>query len=482
MSAEVIQNTSNCRSVDAYLNRYRYARMPLNNLSSSSVPLAPTSTTFMEWKLPANTVFNIAQSYIQYQYTCPALANNYVCTFENGMDFCRWAYFGDGSGLGIVDSQYVDHYVCAAQPIKTEMKEFLGRDELNQLYPCNQLNTTNILPFSRDGLSTGTQNATTNSYTEMQYLNISPTPNTAVTVNRYLDLKRFVDTYFAVNKNSVFGRDMYMRFNSQLLQRMFFYTTSPNNPNVAANFTAPTATNVVLTNVYLYLAIEQNDVIRESLLSALRSGSIKMNIPYTYTYRFSGNGNSTVANATLTLTRQFGKRLKRILSVPYNGQELTQYAYDHSNPNGTKINQLTTSMDGRPLQDYLMNVYDPNSTINPTNVGWNNPASFGDDYREMTKLLRGTILQSYPMYLTNWFYADTWGTQSFLEETKSALPSENINDGFALDDGDHIFTIQCNTNALTANTNNCYTNGIILYLFCTFVRTLIVTPDQISFE
>lgn len=81
--------------------RYRYARIPLNNLSSGSVTVQPTSTTILEWKLAASTCFNLSRSYVAYTWQVPALANYYGYSFENGSMF-RTAYFGNGSGLGVI--------------------------------------------------------------------------------------------------------------------------------------------------------------------------------------------------------------------------------------------------------------------------------------------------------------------------------------------------------------------------------------------
>lgn len=91
---------TNYRDVKMAVPRYRYARIPLNNLSSASVSLNPTSTTLLEWRLPASTVFNLSRSYISYQWSIPALASNYGVAFADGCDF-RTMYFGNGSGLGI---------------------------------------------------------------------------------------------------------------------------------------------------------------------------------------------------------------------------------------------------------------------------------------------------------------------------------------------------------------------------------------------
>ncbi len=113
--------------------------------------------------------------------------------------------------MGIVDLQYADQYVNAVRPIKTKLTEFLSYDQLNQFYPCNQLATNNILPFSRDGLLAGTDNASTTNYIEPQHVFIAPAANTAVNISRYFPLNSFKDTVFDMDKDLVFGTDMYLR-------------------------------------------------------------------------------------------------------------------------------------------------------------------------------------------------------------------------------------------------------------------------------
>ena len=456
--------------------RYRYARIPLNNLPSGIVSIQPTSTTLLEWKLSANTVFNLSRSHIGYQYQIPASSGNYCCTFEDGHDF-RYAYFGNGSGLGIVDLQFSDCLVNSVRPIATSQDNYLTHDPLTQFYKSNQLAATNILPFSRDGLLAGIDNGSTTNYLESQHLAICTTPNTAVNVSRYIPLSNYKDTAFEMDKDLVFGSDMYLRFNTQYLQRMAFYTTTPNNPNVAGNFTAITAAaNAV--NMYLYLAIEENIDIRNSLLSHLASGAMRMTIPYTYMYRFASSGNTSSANISLTLTKNYGRAVKKITVLPYNAQEYTQYAFDHSNVNGTKLASIQSTMDGRPNTDYVLNCYNPNSSIIPTGVTLGQ-ASFADDYRESLKFTKGSCLFCYADYQTQWFYADAWGVpNNGTQEYKQ--PQENVCDGFdLLHSGDHVYAIQATTPALQTSTNNCYTNGLVMYVAVKFIRTLEIKSDGI---
>lgn len=465
------------KDVGLRVPRYRFCRVPLNNLTSGTVSVTPTSTTLLEWKLPASSVINMAKSYIAYQYSWPALASNYGYTYEDGCDF-RSVYFGNGSGLGIVDLQYADAAVNTFRPIKTKLPDFLSKDQLSQFYPCNQLATTNIFPFSRDGLTTGVENASTNNYLEPQHLAISPTVNTAISVSRYFPLNSFKNTFLACDKDIAFGVDMYLRLFTNYGQRIGSYTTTPSNPN--ANNTAITS-NLTWTNVYLYLAIEENLDIRNSLLTALSHGSIKMTIPYLYSYRFSVSGGSASGNVSLTLTKNYGRGVKQISVVPYNGNEYLNYAYDHSNVNGTKFSTIQTTMDGRPNCDFVLNCYNPNSSVNPAGVNWSSPINFADDYREALKFTNGSCLNAYPAYQSSWFYADAWGVPSLTD--KYACPDENLPDSFdLLHTGDHVYALSANTSAIQNATSNCYTAGLINYVFVQFIRTLVIQPDGIILE
>lgn len=482
MSEPVIPASQNMyKDVGMRIPRYRYAKIPLNNITASNVSFQPTSSTLLEWKIPSQSCINMARSFICYQWAVPALANNYSISFENGFDF-RSVYLGSGSGLGICDLQFADCYVNTVRAMRMKLQDFLTRDQQNGFYPCNQLNTSNVLPFSRDGLSAGTNNSSSTSYLEQQYINYPGAVNTALNLTRYVSLGDIKDTALGMDKDVVFGTDMYLRMQTQYLQRMGLQSTTPTNLNIVANNTSLSAA-ITVSNMYLYLAIEENLDIRKSLLDALAGGKIKMTIPYTYAYRFSNAGNSASANLSLTLTKNYGRGVNRILFVPYNAQEYTAHAYNRSNVNGTKVNQLQTSMDGRPNSDYILNCYNPNSAISPTNVGWSNPSNFSDDWREAQKFLVGNALCSYPQFQTNWFYADAWGLPQSNDLVNNSIPRENISDCFdLLNSGDHVYSFQATTAALTAATNDCYTNGLILYIFVTFKRTLIIQPDGISLE
>src|SRR5690606_7021883 len=127
----------------------------------------------------------------------------------------------------------------------------------------------------------------------------------------------------------------------------------------------------------------------------------------------------------------------------YNAQEYTQYAYDCSNVNGTKFATIQTTMDGRPNTDYILNCYNPNSTVNPNNIWVNAPPNFADDYRENLPWIKDTPTLNYSVYQTNWCHQDNWGVVQHDSKGWEDVQGENINDGFdLLQTGDHVYAIQ----------------------------------------
>lgn len=500
---ELIQGSSNYKKYNAYLSRIRYARVPLNNVSSSSIPISLNATQLMEWKIPAKTVINLAKSYITYSYAPVGLASNNAVVFETGQDLCSWLYFGDGGGLGIADVNYADRYINVIAPLRTNQEEFLSKDQLGTCYPSNNyafgnaaaLNhgvaTTNLLPFSQDGLTGGTINSSANDYIEQQYLRISTSQGTGspMIVSRQLPLSTFKDTFVGMDKNCIFGRDMYLRMNTMYGSRLGYFCTNPATPSV--NVTAFTAATMpqAYANVFLFLAVEENKVLVDSLMSALLAGSIRYTIPYTYVYRFGASGTSS--NMSITLTRQFGHKLKRVLFSSFVGSETSNQSFNHSNFNGTKIATLQSSIDSRPLTDYQLNCFNPNLNINPSAVTWTYPSTTatvmsggsisGDDYREMRDKLVGSCIPSYLSYQINWCYADQWGLQSMAKNFTQSVDDGQIDDGLNLLDADHVYTLQLTTPQIPVASSDT-ANSLVHYLFALFVRNLAVSAEGISFN
>ena len=140
------------KTVDSLLCKYRYLKLSLNNQSSTSVQWQLSSSQLLQFKLSAATVYNLSRSYLTYSYTIPAKgAGVFAYVHTQGLDF-RSVAFQSQSGLPIASVENADMHVAVLRPIRTELSKYLTMDALGQLAPCNMPQTSNILPFSRDGL------------------------------------------------------------------------------------------------------------------------------------------------------------------------------------------------------------------------------------------------------------------------------------------------------------------------------------------
>ncbi len=456
------------KEANVHVPRYRNAITYLNNNQAGLVQFQATSSTRLEFRISAGGTFNPARSYLTYQMTVPATASQYNVFHENGCDF-RYVYFGDGAGAGIVDLSQADYWVNLARPFMTKKCEFDNRDRLSGFYPSHQPAANNILPYPKDGLTTSVDNGANLDYVEQQYLTISPQVNQTMAITRYLPLSMFVGTALAMDKDMIFGTDMFLRFDTQYLQKMFFTTTTPNAPY--QTYTLPTAA-ITVSNMYLMLATEQNLNITGDIQAGWRSGKIKYTIPWVFPNRIPIAGANATASTNLTLQRNYGRAVKRIVTSLYQGNEFTPNWLDHSNYNGTKATNVYSNLNGAPLMNYALNCYNPYSSINPAGTNINTVTYVSDDYREMKNFFDRSAIQNYAIYQNNWFWLDSWGTpQQSLEPYN--LDESQLNDGFDLTSGaNQLYAITMNCPFNAQSTSNTYSNGLLLFCFVQYIRTL----------
>ena len=120
------------------------------------------------------------------------------------------------------------------------------------------------------------------------------------------------------------------------------------------------AGNITVQNIYLFLAVEQNQLIVDSIIHKVMSSGLRLNIPYTTAFRNSSAG--TIANIQIPLTQQYGKKFKRMLHTVWNATESVNTAMDCVNFAGSKIVSYNTYLDQRQLQDYPLSTASPSAT------------------------------------------------------------------------------------------------------------------------
>lgn len=457
--------------------RYRMSKFPPTTAPSSVVTLQPNGNQQTQFILPAASTTNIGRSFETHQGTVPPLANSSLQLFADGYDL-RTFQIAAASGYPLVDLQYADYYANAIRPIATDSTDFLSvRDNTESFYPSNVTVANNPFPFSVDGNTGNSNNSATVNYLEAQHLVTFATGATGTFSRRnyFGDLK---GTLAGCDRDVCFGTDMYLNTNYQYGQRMGYYSTGAGVLTQVAQITS----NITLTNVNVFWALEQNVNIRNDIINKLRSGGLKMEIPYTYITSQQASASSSL-NYSFTISKNFGRTLKRILFVPYNANLLGQYAYCHTNVNGAVITQFQTSMDGKPLTDYYLQCYNPQNALTPPGVTWSSPPTWADDWREAQQWLYGKcIFGGYPAFQNQWWYQDTWGIlQSDAMMAKHA--EENSLDGFGLKEvGNHTYTINAQSPSIANGSSIYNSNGVNMFFFNLYTRKLVIQADGFYFD
>jgi hypothetical protein len=319
----------------------------------------------------------------------------------------------------------------------------------------------------------------------MAYLNIAPVANTALVINRRIPLSTWVNSILSMQKTLLTKTNVVLRFWTNNVAKMGFYTTTPNTPNL--NVTAITSTTMTMNGISLDLCIEENLQIVQSLAHSINTGQFRMPILYPVIWRTPVPAGQTSGSVNIPLTKGYGRLIKSMVTCVLTGSQTAQYAYSPSNWNGSKIATLTTQLNNRQLQSSVINCFNPNAAANPGGFTYPTAASGGTqpsmDYRNMRPYLLGSAISSYPMYATNWVWADQWSVQSSINKLKQQLPDESVEDGEILRDSNNVYSMlfTCPYNANGASETNA-NGGMAVYTFGVFLKTLSITDQGVYID
>jgi hypothetical protein len=441
--------------MNTHIPKYSYLRINLNNLTSSTVSVGASVGQLLEFKIGAY-VFNPAKSFVQYDYSLGALASNYGYLHAHANEI-QHVQYSTSNSINIVDLQNYSAYGNIIRKIKTR-KDFMQSLDANVNALGGYQNTgtaSNLINVTATPLS-GLSNAATAQFASLSQSNtneyrqllVGTTTNSAVTVTRqYMFKDHFQDTFLALDKDVYLGQDTYLRLFVSPANRFGFYSTEANDALTSSAITAITS-SITLNNVFLYIAVESNEILKNSVMAKFQNTTIS--IPYTLSYRNSSS--STNTGLSLQLNRGSGRLLKRLLTTIVQPSESGQHAF---NANSTgKITQWQSYMDSKSLQDFPQLL------------------SALDDYRYNRDLLKGTCLSNLAQYRHFWFWCDCFGEVNDVTDNQSQIEESQINDGLDMNLSPHTYMIQALTPTNTSNNEN--SSSCVFYTFATFARDLII--------
>lgn len=176
-------------------------------------------------------------------------------------------------------------------------------------------------------------------------------------------------------------------------------------------------TNILVDNLTVYLAVEKNPDIANSVMNATLT-DIGMSVLSDYIFPYKLNlGPSSVQSISLRFNRGHGRRLKYICAAMFNNNESLNTMYDHSNVgingrnpaaqvdaggaaglvyygdgrlNGTKLRTFYTLLNNNRLQEYDLNCLK------------------NDDYKYILNMIDESVIQEANMYQYNRLWVENF--------------------------------------------------------------------------
>lgn len=471
MSSELVKPSVIPEQVDyqvhkEYAPRYRFTRLSINNQGSDNFTISGSAQQMIEFRIPSGC-YNLSKSVL-----CFSLAtggegtSNFVWMYVDVASLASQVQLGNASGLYVMDLQFAQNYSKIMRRIATEMEDYLDNDNLSLLYKSDLPKEENLRAEPINVQALNPYNLPANSsyfggvvdLVEPKHLEVAigQTAGTAdMTKYFQLPLSAYKNTILAVDKDLYSHEELYLRLNVGANTKMAYYGTSQSNPSTGAT---ALATAVTIGRMYLFLAVEQNEVLVNSLRAKYMAGGLKLQIPYTVGFR-NATASGTSSNINIQVNKAYGKRLKHIVHSVFNTTENINLAYDNSNWNGSKVTYFMTYVNSKPLFDSNIYCYQAGSSSLPSSSVGN------EDYRENKKHLKKTTVSNGADYQCNWFHMD-----AFDADSKSAIvPCDNNECGLDM----NLPEYQNLTWQFSATTASAAYNH---YTFFTFLKDILLSP------
>ena len=416
----------NYKAIPSFNGRYRYQRKPLSTPNSSSVAFTASGTQELIWRIPANQNFNLSRFRIEGFLNFGREVDKLVWVHENPASFIDRIMLTDGSGNNLIDLANANNYVAALGPALTTFGDLEVADSTSGLY-MSESRATNLFPanvvmpagYNAYGVTPSSTQVTSITQPDIQYSRVGVKGIAgaggagALSVKRSIPLSIFKETILAVDKDYI--SPVELQLSVWLAPSAKIGYMDVDTANAPTTFVAqPT-----LTDVYLYMAIQQDATLDAYTRQKYETTGIQFMYPHVQSFRIpssaSAPGTVTPMSFTVSMPPTYGKLLKRIVYAPFNAIETGPTAFDHSNMGGAKMFSYNTSLDSKKLQ---------NDVISSTQTAQ-------DDYRENRPILHGSAIRNSASYYYNWLHIDSFCNPKH----DITVPDDNVLEGVPMTEG-----------------------------------------------
>jgi hypothetical protein len=415
--AELVPSQLVYKDIRTNAPRYKYVKLLLSNIQSNSFTPTAGGTTQIQFKMPYNTVYNLAKSKLSYQIYVPAQGSTPYYTWVTQDCFNlgnQLITFETGNGLQLLNLPEPQKYSAVVGKLNLKLTDYITNDSTEKPYP----NLNEVNGASTNVTCQNVAPSTTNNL-ESQYLNVSGS-NSAFHDDNYFKLGNFAHTILAYDKDIYAGaNDLYLKITTGGYNQFCWAGTSATNPTTGA-ITLPVTAGVAINNVYLYLAVEQSPMIIDEIINKFNNGGLKITIDYPIVTK-TVSGASTSQQVLIPFVPSCGKFLKKVIHTIWNSTESLATLMDANNQNGTKLVSMNTYLDSTKLQDDIIVCATPvQNTIGLLDWLFNEPQC------------RGSPIFSNYIYQKVWFWMDDFTNPDLMRDPQPA-PSANLIDGLPME-------------------------------------------------
>jgi hypothetical protein len=507
-------STAIANELDYQIKKFSHSTYQLNQIFQQiglpTVTLGTSGGPDSIFMIPASA-FNLSQSYLNFTLTPPAAggANNANWVFADGLAAVRQIQLYTDSGLYLADIYDVGNFTNMSFRYDIKIESLLTSDiptgnvAAANAYGCSEglfpsqypagaiIAVPTALQVARptgwaQTLGMNSVNSGFSNYNEPCYV-LSGSVNTAQPfINFKIPLGRLKGTIFGLDKTLYFGRILYLRIVWQSTNKIGYTNVGAGASNTAFNpaystggagpsQNTPTAWagNVSITNLYLYLAKEQNMLVENELKNKVNSAEgFKLILPYVSQFKQNIPA-AGINNLTLRINSATGKYLTKIRWAPYNANETICYAYDHNvfptDVNGQNVGAQATTIQKISSFYTLVN----NVRTSQFNYNVNNGQPFNTDFDIRKNKMKGGSILSQNEYYYNYMWEDAFDGNLSMTDRPYSEDQDTFIDGLDLTTGEVKYDIFVNQGG------NVYQN-LNYYVYIYTLRDLVVNSMGVS--
>lgn len=361
--------------------------------------IAPTSTQEIIFEL-GTSVWNLAQSYLEFEWGVPLTTNAYTVAFENSITFFSSIYLLTRTGIYICQLEFANQVIGVMNDKEMSVSELMQLDTATAPFSCSQLTGPNNLRPTVTGFSTSPVNNT-----EVLYMTSSALGAALGNIER-IPLRLIKNTIFALNRNLLFGEVINLRLLAGPGSNITYTCTGLPNTGVLTQ-----TNNLFIQNIQLLLAYEQDAQIISTLREQLNQG-FSFPIPFVYVQRNLVTGGAQTPN--VRYNRGNGIVLRKFIYTAFAPTTNLNFVYDRDNcvsagavvavpaagasytisaVGSTKVQQYYTTINNARIEDLQLSV-----------ANW-------DDYLFNMIQLRYSMTQQANSYRFNWFHSNHFDSQ-----------------------------------------------------------------------